>query len=62
MKGIAKRNALKNRCTSGPAPGAQCPMVNGEQPRRGHFHWPDINVDLTEAIIEHPERFPLKAG
>ena len=27
----------------------------------GHFYWPDIDVDLTEEIIEHPERFPLKA-
>jgi hypothetical protein len=32
-----------------------------EEPRRGHFFWPDLDVDLTEEIIEHPERFPLSA-
>ena len=34
---------------------------NVEEPSPGHYHWPDIDVDLTEEIIEHPERFPLKA-
>lgn len=33
-------------------------VLNVEDPSRGHFYWPDIDVDLTEAIIEHPERFP----
>ena len=32
-----------------------------EEQSPGHFCWPDIDVDLTEEIIEHPERFPLKA-
>lgn len=27
----------------------------------GHFYWPDLDIDLTEEIIEHPERFPLEA-
>jgi hypothetical protein len=27
----------------------------------GHFYWPDLDIDLTEEIIEHPERFPLVA-
>ena len=36
-------------------------LLNVEEPRRGHFHWPDIDVDLTEEIIDHPERFPLTA-
>ncbi|MCG5511891.1 DUF2442 domain-containing protein [Ectothiorhodospira shaposhnikovii] len=26
-----------------------------------HFYWPDIDVDLTQEIIEHPERFPNMA-
>ena len=26
-----------------------------------HFHWPDLDVDLTPEIIEHPDRFPLIA-
>ncbi len=25
----------------------------------GHFYWPDLDVDLTEKIIDHPEQFPL---
>ncbi|MEN8180825.1 MAG: integron cassette protein, partial [Pseudomonadota bacterium] len=27
----------------------------------GHYYWPEIDVDLTKEIIEHPERFPLSA-
>ena len=36
-------------------------IVNVEQPTPGHFHWPDLDVDLGIESIEHPERFPLKA-
>ncbi len=36
-------------------------ILNVEERRRGHFYWPDLDVDLTEEIIEHPERFPLMA-
>ena len=36
-------------------------ILNVEEQSPGHFYWPDIDVDLTEEIIEHPERFPLKA-
>ena len=32
-----------------------------EEPSRGHFYWPDLDVDLTAAIIENPGRYPLKA-
>ena len=28
----------------------------------GHFYWPLLDIDLTEEIIEHPERFPLVAN
>ena len=28
----------------------------------GHFYWPDIDVDLTIDIIEHPDKFPLLAS
>ena len=24
----------------------------------GHFYWPDLDIDLTQDIIAHPERFP----
>ena len=36
-------------------------IVNVEEEAPGHFYWPDIDIDLTEQIIENPERFPLKA-
>ncbi len=36
-------------------------ILNVEEQSPGHFYWPDIDVDLTEEIIEHPEHFPLKA-
>ena len=32
-----------------------------EEQSPGHFYWPDLDVDLTGEMIEHPERFPLKA-
>lgn len=35
-------------------------IINVQEQSPGHFYWPDIDVDLCEAIIEHPERFPLK--
>ena len=36
-------------------------ILRVEEPRPGHYYWPDLDVDLTSEIIEHPERFPLKA-
>lgn len=36
-------------------------IMNIEEPSPGHFYWPDIDVDLTQEIIEHPERFPNMA-
>jgi len=36
-------------------------ILNVEEPFPGHFYWPDLDIDLTNEIIEHPERFPLKA-
>lgn len=35
-------------------------IINVEEPVEGHFHWPELDVDLTLEMIEHPERFPLK--
>lgn len=32
-----------------------------EQPRRGHFYWRNLDVDLTIEMIQHPSRFPLKS-
>ena len=36
-------------------------IFNLEEQSPGHFYWPDIDVDLTEGIIEFPDLFPLKA-
>jgi len=36
-------------------------ILNVEEPTPGHFYWPDLDVDLTAEIIEHPERFPLRS-
>ena len=32
-----------------------------EQPTPGHFHWPELNVDLGIETIEHPDRSAQKA-
>jgi len=36
-------------------------ILHVEEPTPGHFYWPDLDVDLTAEIIEHPDRFPLTA-
>ncbi|MCU7841645.1 MAG: DUF2442 domain-containing protein [Candidatus Thiodiazotropha sp. (ex Troendleina suluensis)] len=36
-------------------------IIHVEEQSPGHFYWPDLDIDLTEEIIEHPECFPLKA-
>lgn len=36
-------------------------IVRLEQPRPGHLHWPELDVDLSVDSIEHPERYPLKS-
>ena len=35
-------------------------ITNVESFGESSLHWPDIDVDLTEEMIEFPERFPLK--
>jgi len=36
-------------------------LLNVEEPSPGHFYWPALDIDLTTEIIDHPERFPLRA-
>lgn len=36
-------------------------ILNVEEAAPGHYHWPELDVDLDVESIEHPERFPLKA-
>ena len=37
-------------------------VFNVEEPTPGHFYWPDLDIDLTSEIIEHPDRFPLRSA
>jgi hypothetical protein len=34
-------------------------ILNVEEPTPGHFHWPDLDIDLGLESMRHPERFPL---
>ena len=34
-------------------------ILHVEESAPNHFYWPDLDIDLTSEIIEHPERFPL---
>jgi hypothetical protein len=36
-------------------------LRNVEEPGPGHYHWPELDVDLTDEMLAHPERFPLKS-
>ena len=36
-------------------------VLNVEEPVPGHFYWPELDVDLSIEMIEHPDRFPLAA-
>lgn len=34
-------------------------ILKVKEPTPNHFYWPDLDVDLSVDIIQHPERFPL---
>lgn len=36
-------------------------ITNVQEERLGHYYWPDIDIDLTDQIIENPLKYPLKA-
>ena len=36
-------------------------ILNVVEPTPGHYHWPDLDIDMSLAIIKQPDRFPLKA-
>jgi len=36
-------------------------IMQVEEASEGHFYWPLLDIDLTTEIIEHPDRFPLRA-
>ncbi len=37
-------------------------IINVEEQSTGHYYWPDIDVDLTQEIIEHPDHYPMIAN
>ena len=37
-------------------------LLHVEMPGADHLYWPDLDVDLSIASIEDPERFPLISG
>ena len=37
-------------------------ILNVQEPFPDHFYWPDLDIDLSKEIIEHTERFPMKAN
>ena len=36
-------------------------ITNVREETPGHYYWPDLDVDLSEEIIENPQRFVLEA-
>lgn len=36
-------------------------IFNIEEFTPGHYHWPDLDVDLSESILANPDKYPLKA-
>ena len=36
-------------------------ILNVEEPRPGHYYWPELDIDLSDEIIKDLSRFPLHA-
>ena len=36
-------------------------ILNVSEPHPSHYYWPDLDVDLSEAILTDPEKYPLQA-
>ena len=36
-------------------------ITNVEETSPGHYYWPELDVDLSEKILQNPEAFPLQA-
>jgi len=36
-------------------------ITNVEEPSPGHYYWPDLDVDLSDKILQNPDDFPLQA-
>ncbi len=38
-----------------------CDITRVESFGEGHLYWENLDIDLSLEMIEHPERFPLRA-
>jgi len=36
-------------------------ITNVEESSPGHYYWPDLDVDLSENILQNPDAYPLQA-
>ena len=36
-------------------------ILHVEELSPDHYHWPELDIDLTREIIAHPDKFPLTA-
>ena len=36
-------------------------IINVEQQTKEHYYWPELDVDLSREIIDHPENYPLRS-
>jgi len=36
-------------------------ITNVEESSPGHYYWPDLDVGLSENILQNPDAYPLKA-
>ena len=36
-------------------------IANVEETSPGHYYWPELDVDLSEKILQNPDDFPLQA-
>ena len=34
-------------------------VLNVEEQSPGHYHWPDLDIDLGIDTMRHPDRYPL---
>ncbi len=36
-------------------------ITNVEETHAGHYYWPELDVDLSEEILQNPDQYPLQA-
>ncbi len=36
-------------------------IANVEEASPGHYYWPDLDIDLSEKILQNPDEYPLQA-